>query len=59
VKTLQDKPQLISAKPNSVAHLTTRLKPAPVDLRPVEKQHIWPRCCFGNTIRTASSPGNE
>jgi hypothetical protein len=31
VKTLQDKPQLISAKPNSVAHLTslTRLKPAP------------------------------
>jgi hypothetical protein len=42
VKTLQDKPQLISAKPNSVAHLTSliRLKPAPVDLRPVGKQHI-------------------
>ena len=33
VKTLQDKPRLISAKPTTVAHLTslTRPKPAPVE----------------------------
>jgi hypothetical protein len=33
VKTLQDKPHLISAKPNTVAHLVslTRPKPAPVE----------------------------
>ena len=42
VKTLQDKPHLISVKPNTVAHLTSlpRPKPAPVVRGPFER-HIY------------------
>lgn len=42
VKTLQDKPRLIAAKPNTVAHLAslTRPKPAPIDRGQFER-HIY------------------
>jgi len=42
VKTLQDRPKLISAKPTTVAHLVglTRPKPAPVDRSQFER-HLY------------------